>query len=852
MGLKIPVAYRSFRCLFWSTLYGTPTNNDGGALSIKVTASDGLSSVSDTFNLKVNRAPVVANAIADQLVDVGTSLNFSFAANTFSDLDGDTLTYSATLSNGNPLPAWLIFTPATRTFSGTPTNNDGGTLSFKVTASDGVSSTSAFFNIITLPAASPAEEPSSSSSSSSWIWVLLVGGSGFALSAAALFFYRKHREKKAAEEKARDTAEKYRGDIELPDVVSDSYFTNVVPSTPSVEVPNQIGDIESGPQILPFVEPIPEMDVSEDEDISREELDLYDDLDSASVLSEESAVSTASSQFYSTDKMEIAQKLAKRIQEYIPCAMASIKKDQFIRIEFDDQDGEQANQAVKKTLAILYPEFDINDKAEEVVLLWRSLDAVQVRRFKKFYFEQKNEILQLQQNQLLEHCQMAEVEKEKLKAELDTSRLALQASEETIRTRSKNIERLEELHRVLNEQLNTAQEKGDDTTVTYQQAQLRLAQEKLTIAHEALKESKTDNERLKKQNQVMVEQVLKGMNEMHQKVDHIDHTVVSIESRQKEEMELEKKIQRREEKMLRQINAQLEQMEGSSSNRSPEEELLIAELIQEKAEQNAKAALRNKYLYSKQFPQLRTFYLVIQKKLNVIFMSSGLLAEGLVAGNESGAAQAIQLAGEMIPIPGARALGHLSAAILRRRQSKKEKQKAKACSDFFTSTKEAECLAEEIALKLCQQYEEQLSQVAAGPAAREGTSGIDFVAEAAIARIIKYLTAREEPLQDPVNDLVQAVRIEDIKAHKKVQIETVVPRQKGQKGQKAWSVFGIFSQSGIRTTTPRRRPFANEPQQPTSKRHDVRMFWHTDVKNYGYANGDELSAVKAGMSEHKP
>ena len=50
---------------------------------------------------------------------------------------GDTLTYSATLNNGDPLPAWLSFDPATRTFSGTPTNDNVGAITVKVTADDG-------------------------------------------------------------------------------------------------------------------------------------------------------------------------------------------------------------------------------------------------------------------------------------------------------------------------------------------------------------------------------------------------------------------------------------------------------------------------------------------------------------------------------------------------------------------------------------------------------------------------------------------------------------------------------------------------------------------------------------------
>ena len=95
----------------------------------------------------VNDAPVVAHAIADQNATQGSAFSFQFAANTFSDVDGDPLTYTATLSNDTPLPAWLSFDAATRTFSGTPTNADVGTVVVKVTASDGTLLVSDTFNI---------------------------------------------------------------------------------------------------------------------------------------------------------------------------------------------------------------------------------------------------------------------------------------------------------------------------------------------------------------------------------------------------------------------------------------------------------------------------------------------------------------------------------------------------------------------------------------------------------------------------------------------------------------------------------------------------------------------------------
>ena len=84
-----------------------------------------------------NQAPTVANMIPDQSATVDTEFSFTVPANTFSDADGDTLTYRATKADDMALPAWLTFNPDARTFSGTPTSTDTGTLMVKVTASDG-------------------------------------------------------------------------------------------------------------------------------------------------------------------------------------------------------------------------------------------------------------------------------------------------------------------------------------------------------------------------------------------------------------------------------------------------------------------------------------------------------------------------------------------------------------------------------------------------------------------------------------------------------------------------------------------------------------------------------------------
>ncbi|KPA16582.1 hypothetical protein MHK_003200, partial [Candidatus Magnetomorum sp. HK-1] len=113
---------------------GTPTNDNVGTISIKVTATDTSStSVSDIFALTVNNtndSPTIANAISDQSVNEDSALNFTFDTNTFNDVDsGDSLTYEASLNDDSSLPSWLTFNASSRNFSGTPTNDNVGTIS---------------------------------------------------------------------------------------------------------------------------------------------------------------------------------------------------------------------------------------------------------------------------------------------------------------------------------------------------------------------------------------------------------------------------------------------------------------------------------------------------------------------------------------------------------------------------------------------------------------------------------------------------------------------------------------------------------------------------------------------------
>lgn len=123
------------------TFSGTPAEGDVGTISIEVTANDGHGGTqSDSFNLTVlpgNKAPVVVNPIDNQTATAGSDFSFPVPGDTFSDPDGDSLTLSATLENGDPLPDWLTFNPATGEFTGTPGQVDISSICITVTADDG-------------------------------------------------------------------------------------------------------------------------------------------------------------------------------------------------------------------------------------------------------------------------------------------------------------------------------------------------------------------------------------------------------------------------------------------------------------------------------------------------------------------------------------------------------------------------------------------------------------------------------------------------------------------------------------------------------------------------------------------
>jgi serralysin len=93
--------------------------------------------IDDTVDAVFNQDPVVDSEIIDVEINAYKQFEYIIPEDTFSDPDGDDLTWSATLDNGDPLPSWLTFDPDTRKLSGFVPKDADGTLNIKVSVDDG-------------------------------------------------------------------------------------------------------------------------------------------------------------------------------------------------------------------------------------------------------------------------------------------------------------------------------------------------------------------------------------------------------------------------------------------------------------------------------------------------------------------------------------------------------------------------------------------------------------------------------------------------------------------------------------------------------------------------------------------
>ncbi|WP_147022936.1 putative Ig domain-containing protein, partial [Microvirga aerophila] len=143
---KDPAVWQSLlREVYYNNTSDAPANS---SRVIEVKALDRTTNDLNTVTVNVtpvNDAPVVAKAVADQSSAEDTAWSFVVPAGTFSDVDGETLTYSG---SG---PIWVRFDAATQTFSGTPPKDFNGKVSLTVTASDGKLSVSDSFDLTITP-----------------------------------------------------------------------------------------------------------------------------------------------------------------------------------------------------------------------------------------------------------------------------------------------------------------------------------------------------------------------------------------------------------------------------------------------------------------------------------------------------------------------------------------------------------------------------------------------------------------------------------------------------------------------------------------------------------------------------
>lgn len=127
--------------VFYSTANNLVSDDTNGGIDLFV-ASSRRSSGSATIAIRLNQAPTLKQAIADQIATVGTTLRFTLPAQTFQDADAgetvpearDRLTLTATRSDGGALPNWLRFDATTGEFTGTPLQAES--IALKVTATD--------------------------------------------------------------------------------------------------------------------------------------------------------------------------------------------------------------------------------------------------------------------------------------------------------------------------------------------------------------------------------------------------------------------------------------------------------------------------------------------------------------------------------------------------------------------------------------------------------------------------------------------------------------------------------------------------------------------------------------------
>lgn len=133
----------------------TPDADFNGRAGFDYVVTD-LGGLSATAHVSIDYAPVddaprLVVPITPQSSPEDARGSFAVPPETFVEVEGEAIGYTASLADGSPLPAWLSFDAETATFAGIPPLDFNGAVDLAVAASDGVSTTSASFRLTITP-----------------------------------------------------------------------------------------------------------------------------------------------------------------------------------------------------------------------------------------------------------------------------------------------------------------------------------------------------------------------------------------------------------------------------------------------------------------------------------------------------------------------------------------------------------------------------------------------------------------------------------------------------------------------------------------------------------------------------